>query len=353
MRYLLILLIIMLPSAALAQRDQNVEVDRIVDVRLNDEGARVVQFRTENVGRLRADVFASPQSSGAITVTFQGRGGPDESDTEKSASPPVIFPAGRYEAIVQAENPGAAIIQMRFMADIPLDEYESNNSLEAATRIELPFNGLVHLSGADRDWFRVDPDAGGIVGVHLHTTYQFSGPQVGIYNSDGTQILVTDTTEWGYRGMRYVRSTGRPIFIAVWDSNNYGDGDATAFKGLEIVQYSPEGPPASARSLVTLGLESDDPASFQLDLIGLAIGVETVAANEAEGIARELKAAIDGRGLSLGAIVMWSLLMLLIALAGLSIWWQRHRINQIGTRNAKPDSASEPNASTPDAGKPE
>ncbi len=340
MRYALILLALLIPSLATAQgRPQSVDIDQIEDVRLGDEGMRVLRFETDYVGRLRADIFSAPESAGIITVEFRERGASSDAPTGKTAAPQDVFGAGDYEAVVQAATPGAAIIQLRLVSEIPLDEFEDNNSLETAYRVELPFNGLVHISGRDRDWFRIDPASGGIVGVHLHTDYQFEGPQLGFYDHNGTLLYETDATPWGHRGMRYVRAAGRPIYVVVWDSNDYGEGDVTAFKNLEIVQYSPEGAPASSRSLVTLGLESEDPASFQLDLIGRAIGVDTVAANEAEGIARELKVAIEGRGGSLRSTILWALLALVLGLAGLSIWWQRHRMAQIKARNPEPEKS--------------
>lgn len=322
MRNLLFVTILLLPFQAIAQdRTQNVDVGQIEDVRLGDDGRAVLRFRTEHTGRLRGDIFAAPTEAGVINVTFRERSASD--DENKTETLPTVWEPGRYEAVVQAVNPGAALVQLRVSVDIPLDEFEPNDTRETAMRVDLPFAGVLRLSAGDSDWFRVNPDSGGIVGVHLHTSYSYSGPRIGIFDADGNQLLLTEATQWGHRGMRYVRATGRPLFIQLTDTNTYGEGDANAFKTVEIVQYSPEGAPASARSLVTLSLESDDPSIFQLDLIGDAIGVETVAADEAESVAQELETAIRGRRGGWGWFGL-ILLLLLVAGGGGYFFW-RHR----------------------------
>lgn len=143
-RAVFLVLLLCFPGAAFAQnRPLNVDVDRIEDVRLNEEGRRILRFRTNRVGRLRADIFANPDSTGAISVTFRERG---NDDTDSDTPPSDVWGAGRYEAVVQAVNPGSAIIQMRVTLDVPLDEYEPNNSLETAARVDLPFRGMVQLN---------------------------------------------------------------------------------------------------------------------------------------------------------------------------------------------------------------
>jgi len=318
----------------------SVDTGELNALRLNGEGHCVVRFETERAALFLGEVFSSPSASGEITVMFRPRGGNDDEDAEKVAVS--VYPPGRYEAVIQAENPGSAVVQFRVGLGRPTDDFEPNNLQSEAFDVDLPFAGIVHLSNGDADWFRIDPEPGGVIGIHLHTGYSYTGPHIGVYDRDGTEILITAATDWGVRGMRYVRSTGRPMFIAVWDTVSWGERDGYGYKTLEIVQYRPLSDPASARSLVTLGLEGEDPAFFQLDLIGEAIGVETVQADEAAEIARELAAAIQGRGMSFGTIMLWVLAALILGLVALSIWWQRHRIGQIATRAATTDEPDKP-----------
>lgn len=320
MRMLLCLTLLVAPSAAQAQnRTQAVDPDRIEDVQLDDEGRATLRFRTDDVGRLHADIFSAPDTAGQISVNFRDPNAPAPTERAAPASP--VWAPGRYEADVQAANPGSAMIQLRINVDIPLDEYEPNNTRDTATRVDLPFEGIIRLAADDPDWIRVDPPAGGVLGVHLHATGALDGPRIRIYEGGGTLLLQSEATFWGYRGMRYVRATGRPLYIELTDTNTFGEGDANAFKTLEIVHYSPEGAPSSARSLVTLSLEGEDPSTFQLDLVGEAIGVETVAANEADSVARELDTAIRGRKINWGIAV--AALLLLLGLGGgvVFFWW--------------------------------
>lgn len=327
MRVLLILALLLATGAAQVQsRAQSIEPDRIEDVRLDDEGRATLRFRTEHIGRLRADIFSTPDTAGQITVSFRDPNAAPTSGKTAVRSP--IWDAGRYEADVQAANPGSAIVQLRVSVDIPLDEFEPNDTRETAARVEIPFEGVIRISNGDPDWFRVDPPTGGVLGIHLHryNPQQLDGPRFRVFEGDGTLLLESAEAFWGYRGMRYVRATGRPLYIEASAPNNFGENDVDAFMGLEIVLYRPEGAPASARSLVTLSLEGEDPSMFQLDLVGEAIGVDTVAANEAGGVARELDTAIRGRKVNWG-IAIAGLLALLVLGGGGYFVWRRTRAN--------------------------
>ncbi len=324
MRLMLILILLLaFPVAAQAQgRVLTIDVDTIEDVTLGDEGRRVVRFRTEHTGRLRADLFSHADSTGVISFTFQEAGG---SDDEKDALPAVVGP-GRYEAIIQAVNPGAATIQVRIWLDIPLDEFETNDSRETARRIDIPFDGVISLSGTDRDWFRVDTASGGVLGIQLYTGGASTTARIAVYDHAGTEVFLSDDNPWGTTGMRYVRSTGRAMYILVWDQTEWGDTDAANYKTLNVRQYRPEGTPASDNALVTLSVEGDSTASFQLDLIGDAIGVNTVAANEADAVARELRTAIEGQNNSIWRSVLALLVLIVLGVGGFfgrRYWQQR------------------------------
>lgn len=317
LRALLVLALCVAPLMAEAQTTRsstnraarcpaNVDLNELEAVRLGEDGRCVLSFTTERPGIFQSELFSYPSSTGAITVSFRQRGA-------EEALAPGVYDAGRYEAVLQAVNPGEAVVQLRLALARPRDPFEPNDTLEDAARVDLPFESVVHLTGGEQDWFRVDPALGGIVGVHLHIASDYQGPRIGFYEADGTEILVSNNSNWGVRGMRYVRSRGRPIFIAVWDTNNWGDENDNAYKRIEIVQYRPEGAPSSTRSLVALGLESEGPEFEQLDFIGAAIGVETVSAAEAEEIAEEIRAAVQRRGTNWGLI---AIVILLLAAAG-------------------------------------
>ncbi len=310
MRMVLFLICILAwPVTAHAQgRPQTIDIDTIEDVALGEDGRRIVRFRTEHTGRLRADLFSAPESAGAISFTFREQGGGE------GAEPlPAVVGPGRYEAIVQAVNPGAATVQINIWLDVPLDEFEPNDTQESATRIDIPFDGIIRLSHNEVDWFRVDTNPGSILGVHLYTGGSFTGLRIGVYDQSGTELYISDDNQWGTEGMRYVRTTGRPMYIAVWDSNQWADSDAAAYKTLIVRQYRPQGTPTSDNALVTLSVEGDSTASFQLDLIGDVIGVSTVEANEADAVARELRVAIEGRQSS-----FWMQVLMLLGLAVLA-----------------------------------
>lgn len=348
MRFVLIVLtLLVLPSAAFAQgRPQNIDVDTIEDVQLGDEGRRVVRFRTEHTGRLRADLFSAPESAGVISFTFREQGAADDADP----LPAVVGP-GRYEAIVQAVNPGAALVQLNIWLDVPLDEFEPNDSMETALRIDIPFDGIVRLSNGDSDWFRVQPNAGSILGVQLYSGTGSSRQFVAIFDHNGDQIFASDDTPWGTSGMRYARATGRAMYIHLWDLNEWSDSDPSAYKTLNVREYRPEGTPASDNSLVTLSLDDTSSALFQLDLIGGAIGVDTVEANEADAVARELRVAIEGRQSSLWQQVLILLGLIALGVAGYFGWREyAKRKAGAGTAAEAETPAVEPPAVEPPTG---
>lgn len=321
MRYLIAALIFLTTvSTALAQgRPVNVDVDEIETVRLGEEGNRVLRFRTEHPGQLRFDVFNAPESAGAITVTFSEQGADDETKTEDGLSP--IVAPGRYEALVRAANPGEAEVQLRVWLDLPMDEFEANNSREDAYRIDLPFEGLVHLRGEDRDWFRVETHSGGVLGVHLQTPNRPTGPRIAVYDHRGEQIFLSELDDYATEGVRYVQSTGRAMYVEVWDTNNWGDRDADLFKQLRIAEYFPAGAPASSNAIVTLSLAEDPLGSEQLRLIGQSIDVDTVDADEADIVAQELREVIEGRSTGGWGWLLGLLVVLLLAGAGAAGYW--------------------------------
>tara|TARA_R110000868_G_scaffold64724_1_gene194320 strand:- start:15365 stop:16348 length:984 start_codon:yes stop_codon:yes gene_type:complete len=311
------LMLAVTPSVA-AQRPQTVEPGAFETIRLDGEGRAVLRFDAEAPGLPAFDLMAAPDGLDAVTLSAP-------MSEEKGASTAlVVLPSGRHELVLQgqARDDGQAMeIQGRLRLDPPYDGFEPNDNRDQARPIDLPFYQVIRLAEGDEDWFRIEAERGGVIGVHLHHAFDvYEGPQITFYEADGTQILQTATTVYGWRGMRYVRSEGRPILIRLTDSRAWRDNQPAAFKALEIVHYTP-GAPANG-TLVTLGLASADPSFYQLDLVGEAVGIEVRGAAEAEAVASELIRAVEARKAPVWPYWLAGVL-LAIALAGGGYWYLR------------------------------
>ena len=272
------------------QRTQTLTADQIETVRLDENGQAVIRIEVENTGLPTFDLFSGPAELSTLTMTLI-----DGEPGGKRAGPVILLP-GRHDITLSAPegyDAGPVEIQGRLRLDPPLDAFEPNNLPDQATAIELPFYQVVRLSGSDWDWFRVEPGRGGVVGIHLHYWGGgYSGPQIRVVNAEGEQLLGTEINPYSWRGMRYVRARGEPLFIGVNDSSDWRANQADGFKMLEIVHYRPTG--QSNGTLITLGLGENDTSFFQLDLVGAATGTPVHTADEAATVASELARAVSG-----------------------------------------------------------
>ena len=310
-----ILLAFLAASAGLfsvsGQRPDRVEPGRIETVVLDETGSAVLRVDIDHPGVPAFDIFSAPPSVTQLRLSLV-----EDAEALKAPEGIPILPAGRHDLLVSAAegyDGGPAEIQGRLRIDPALDAFEPNDTPDAAAEIDLPFHRIVRLADGEWDWFRVDPGRGGVVGIHLHYWGgDYTGPGIRVLDADREEIFRTANTDWSWRGMRYVRAEGRPLYIGVTDDRSWRDNQAGGFKTLEIVRYAPTG--AVSGSLVTLGLEADDPSFFQLDLVGEALGSPVHTADEAEAVASELARAVERR--DEGGINPWIALLLLIVLAG-------------------------------------
>jgi hypothetical protein len=305
-------LIALLTAPGLAsQRAQNLTADEIETLRLDEDGRALIRVQVDHASLPAFDLFSGPAELSDLTMALA-----DSEPGDKRAGPLILLP-GRHEIILTAPEgyeSGATEIQGRLRLDPPLDAFEPNDTVAQATPIDLPFHQIVRLSGEDRDWFRVEPGRGGIIGIHLHYWGGgYLGPQIQVVNAAGDQLLATEINIYSWRGMRYVRAEGEPLFIGVNDSYDWAPNQADGFKMLEIVHYRPTG--AANGTLITLGLGETDTSFFQLDLVGAATGTPVRTADEAAAVATELARAVSGR--SFGVWPSWvTFLIILVVGAG-------------------------------------
>lgn len=318
MRRLAGLLALMLAWAppALAQRPQTVEPGAFETIQFNGEGRAVIRFTASAPGLPAFDLMAAPDGVSSVSL------GTPVDDETGMAGVLVVLPAGRHDLVLQAtprEDGQAMEIQGRLRLDPPYDGFEPNDSRDQARRIELPFYQVIRLAQGDEDWFRVDEPRGGVIGIHLHHAFDgYDGPQITVLDADGGVMLETADNAFAWRSMRYVRSDGRPVWVRLTDSRAWGENQAGAFKALEIVHYMPDAPVNG--TLVTLGLESDDPSFYQLGLVGEALGVRVRGAGQAEAVASELARAVDTRHLPLWPFGLAASLLAL-GLTGGGYWY--------------------------------
>jgi hypothetical protein len=305
-------------TPVLAQRPQTVEPGAIETIRLDAEGRAVLRVTATDAGVPAFDLLAGPEGLDSVSV-LTGEG----EKVVPMAVPQVLAP-GRHDLTIQgaARPDGRTMeIQGRLRLDPPLDAFEPNDAREQARRIELPFYQIIRTAQGDPDWFRIETQNGGVIGIHLHHFGDaYTGPQLTVLEADGTVIFQTGDNAYAWQSMRYVRSTGRPIYLGITDSQAWDEGNARAFKALEIVRYIPNAPVNG--SLITLGLESEDPSFYQLDLVGEALGAAVRPAGEAEIVASEL-----ARAAGLAPRALWPRLLaaglLLAALAAAGFWYFR------------------------------
>ena len=302
-----------------AQRPQTVEPGVIEAIRLDAEGRAVLRVTARDAGLPAFDLLAGPAGLEGVTLLI------GEGDKQVAMVTPRVLGPGRHDLTIQgtARADGRAMeIQGRLRLDPPLDAFEPNDTREQARRIELPFYQIIRLSNGDPDWFRIDADSGGVIGIHLHHFGNgYEGPQIAVLDADGEIIFQTANNSFAWRGMRYVRSEGRPIYVGLNDSRGWEEGNAGAFKALEVVHYRPNG--AVNGSLITLGLANEDPSFFQLDLIGEALGARVRPAGEAESVASELARAAGIAPRALWPWLMGAGLLLLAVLAAAGFWYFR------------------------------
>ncbi|WP_417497083.1 hypothetical protein [Maricaulis sp.] len=307
------------PDAA-AQRPQTVEPGRFETIRLDGEGRAVLRFDARAAGLPVFDLMAAPDGLDAVTLSAPAR------DEKAASTALVVLPSGRHELVLQgqARADGQPMeIQGRLRLDPPFDAFEPNDHRDQALPIDLPFYQVIRLAEGDEDWFRVEAERGGVIGIHLHHgSGGYDGPQMTVMEADGTVIFQTDINAYSWRSMRYVRSGGRPILIRLTDSRAWRDNQAGAFKALEIVRYAPDAPVNG--TLVTLGVESEDPSFYQLALVGEAVGTEVRGADEAAAVASELTRAVEARNAPVWPNWLGGLLLAL-ALAGGGYWYLRRR----------------------------
>jgi len=320
MRWAAILPVLMLAvtPAATAQRPQSVEPGAIETIRLDGEGRAVLRFDAAAPGLPAFDLMAAPDGLDSVRLS------PPVSDVKGASSALVVLADGRHELVLQgqARADGEAMeIQGRLRLDPPFDAFEPNDFRDQARPIDLPFHQVIRLAEGDEDWFRIEAERGGVIGIHLHHAFNaYDGPQITVYEADGTLIFQTNSSAYGWRGMRYVRSEGRPILIRLTDSHAWSGNQVAAFKALEIVHYAPDAPVNG--TLVTLGVESEDPAFYQLALVGEAVGTQVRGASQAEAVASELTRAVEVRPAPLWPYWL-SGLLLVIGLAGGGYWYLR------------------------------
>jgi len=303
-------------SSVAAQRPQTVDPGVFQTIRLDGEGRAVLRFDATAPGLPAFDLIAAPDGLGSVTLS------PQVTDVKGASSDLVALPTGRHELVLQgpARADGQSMeIQGRLRLDPPYDAFEPNDRRDQAHAIDLPFYQVIRLSEGDEDWFRVEAERGGVVGIHLHHAFgDYAGPQMTVFNADGTVIFQTGENAYAWRSMRYVRSEGRPILIRLTDSSSWSDSQVGAFKALEIVRYAPDAPVNG--TLVTLGVESEDPSFYQLALIGEAVGTRVRGADQAEAVASELTRAVDTRHTPVWPF--WLAGLLLVAgLAGAGYWF--------------------------------
>jgi hypothetical protein len=287
---LLLLLTLVLPVSAEAQRRQSLDPERIETLRFDETGLAHVRVDIDHPGRPAFDLFAAPPGTGPVEIVLAGEG-----EAAAKTQPRVLGP-GRHDLDLRIEAPGDGVtveVQGRLRFDPPFDAFEPNDGWETARDIDLPFHRLVRVSRGDADWFRIDAPAGGVIGIHLHHFGgNYQGPRIEVLDHRGERIYQTADNNFAWRSMRYVRAEGRPIHIGLSDTVDWAENRAEAFKALEIVHYRPDIDVTG--SLVTLGLESEDPSFFQLDLVGEALGRPVRSADEAESVAAELGRAVEG-----------------------------------------------------------
>lgn len=305
--------------AAVGQRVQSVEADRIETIRLDENGQARLRLSVERASQPGFDLFSGPAGVAELSLVLDTGDTDDKSD----ASRPRVLAPGRHEFTLSASDPATAgdvEIQGRIRLDPPLDAFEPNDRYEDAVPIEIPFHQVIRLSDGDWDWFEVEAPRGGVIGIHLHGWRGgYSGPQIQVLDTRGEQVLLTGTASWAWQGMRYVRARGGRLFVGVTDSNSWSDSDGGGFKALEIVHYLPM--ERVNGSLITLGLDGEDPSFFQLDLVGEAVGQEVHTADEADAVAAELTRAVEA-GLRRGIPAwVWLLILLVLAGGGAGGWW--------------------------------
>jgi hypothetical protein len=336
MRTLALICILLLAGAPSlhAQSRQTLAVDRIETVRFDEDGQARIRFDTNHPGVPGFDVFSAPADFGNVQIILPensdaGDGADKTATAGLSITRGLIVTEGRHEVVLQAtplESGRTVEIQGRLRLDPLLDGFEPNDTYQQAQRINLPFHQIVQLSAGDLDWFRIDAPRGGIVGIHLHHTGDgYTGPGIEVLDHDGEQIFLTQDNSWSWRGMRYVRSEGRALYVGLRDQYAWSDDQTGgSYKSLEIVQYQAGLLPSGA--LVTLGLESEDPAFYQLGLVGEALGMPVHSADEAGAIAEELDRAVIGTAPTSTPIYLLILLGVLVLVAsGGAYWWFQHR----------------------------
>lgn len=327
-------LVLMISPVALGQRTQTVEADRIETIRLDENGEARLRLSFERASQPGFDLFSGPAGVGELSLVLDT----GDADDKSAASASRVLAPGRHDFTLTAPDPetaGNAEIQGRIRLDPPLDAFEPNDRLEDAVPIEIPFHQIIRLSGGDWDWFEVEAPGSGVIGIHLHGWRGgYSGPQIQVLDARGEQVLLTGTASWAWQGMRYVRARGGRLHIGVTDSNTWSDSDDGGFKALEIVHYLPM--ERVNGSLITLGLDGEDPSFFQLDLVGEAVGQDVHTADEAEAVAAELTRAVEAglrRGLSAW---MWILILLVLAGGGAGSWWYFRRKRMVETPETPP-----------------
>jgi len=305
----------------------SVDLDKIETIKLNAQTPTSVQVYAPQTGLLRADLFSTSGITGPIHIEFQA----DKIDDPENGlnDAPIISKVvnkGQHTANIWAENGQTGQVQVRFTLDPALDIYEPNDTLVTAKPIITPYLGLVRISAGDEDWFRVDAPRGNIIGAHLRTRSQYSGPEISFHNVDGELLYGSSKDEWGHRGMRYYRSEGMPVLIKIVDHYAWGAEDVRAFRLLAIEAY----PPASDATnlFVKIDMNAAANSAAQIDFISAASGSRTASAAEADEVSKALKEAFNSDKFSISIRMIIGIIGLIVLLGmGWLFWWRQKTQN--------------------------
>ncbi len=311
MRVILPVLVMILALADPAAAQQRLKPGEVTILRLDDAGEARVRVDLDFASEVVLPVFSGPEAVAAVFITPAGT-------SDMAPAQRLVLPAGRHELDVSGGpvGEGETVIQVRPQFLPPNDAFEPNDTPETARRVDLPFHRVVRLAHGDWDWFEVDPGGRAILGVQLlGLRGGYDGPQIRVVDAAGTDLYTSPAGTGGWNGMRYVRVERGPVFVGVTDSSPWAEQQPDGFKTLEILRVEPV--TGISGRLITLSVETDDPAFYQLGLVGEGLGMDVRAANEADRVAAELSQVVRGEGFSSRSPgwIIWMILGLALASA--------------------------------------
>lgn len=304
--FLLFLIASTIASALHAQDDTPtidlaINLEDIVTVNLDENGFASVVMSVPRTGTLRPSFFGD---SVAQNIEINVASLDPVVDTEPNPKilmhNRVLDPGDYRMSVTGFPN---SQLQLRLSLEPALDIYEPNDTLETAAEVSVPFFGLIDIIGSSDDWFKVEVPKNKIVGAQLHAGEAYGKYFIGFYDENGTQLYLSDDTDWGTDGMRYFKSDGGPLYIKVYENTGVTFFDPQTFILFEIQSFSPN--MDNPNTFVKIAMGGNDRASSQIDFVSEAAGTNVANAEESIDITEELTRAVSRQNDTEQGWVLW------------------------------------------------